>query len=188
MHCVYTDGSCSNNQKPKIAIASSGWIITDGYFKDKTGGLHIDRIEMPFKDKNITKNVKFHPSNIRAEGFAILNVLKYIDEETEKNKLEYQDITINTDSQFWIDMMIKWVPIWVKKIESGKMEWTEKKNHDLVKDLWNTINFIKKKGKKRIIMRYVQAYHDYDEPTDEKLKDWTGNKKAEEIAKSYLRK
>lgn len=70
------------------------------------------------KEKNST--------NIRMEGLAMIAAIKYAGDE---------GCEIHSDSEFWINVVTKWAPVWEKN------DWSKKngeiKNLDVVKELYN---------------------------------------------------
>ena len=110
---AFTDGSSFKNH--------SGYGIV--YFDN-------DKIE----EKKCKIKNKFH-TNIRAEGFAILDVLN--------EKCNKQNILIITDSEFWINMIYNYMPIWFNKNKSFKYFY-EKKNFDISIPLFKKLIEIKK--------------------------------------------
>lgn len=202
-HIGYTDGSSKNNQVPSKARAGYGYHYTSGPFINSPGGGAIKRKVMyldtpPSSDPYIKSKshtdlqkrntefpdkhkVVFFPSNIRAEGFAILNMLKFA-----LSKESHMSITIFTDSQFWIDHITTRIP----KMVSNGSHWTNFKNHDMLIDIWNTVQKFNKLHCP-IRLEYTPAHHDCK---PEFIKDkksvnyhrYIGNKRAEEIAESCL--
>jgi uracil-DNA glycosylase len=203
----YTDGSSKNNQVPSKARAGYGYHYTSGPFTALPGGGAVNRKIMyldkpPKKDpydkskshKDVQKNNKefpnkhkvvFFPSNIRSEGYAILNLLKFI-----LKKECYMSVIIFTDSQFWIDHITKRIPKIEARINNEEDQWENHKNHDLVKDMWTTVQLFKKL-QCPVQLEYTPAHHDC---LPEFIKDkksanylnYMGNKKAEEIAEACL--
>jgi ribonuclease HI len=72
-----------------------------------------------------TDTVPGDTTNIRMEGYAILNALKHA---------AGQPCTIYTDSEFWINVITKWAPGWEAR------GWTKKggeiKNLDIVREVY----------------------------------------------------
>lgn len=188
-HVGYTDGSCKNNQVPTKARASYGFHFNHGPFKGFKKGGAVLRKQIQYTDdrdqEDPDKLSTFHPSNIRGEGYAILNMLKHV-----LNNKSHMSVIIFTDSKFWIDMITKWMPNWAKKIDQKKMRWCDKKNFDLVEDMWNTVQKFKEL-KLPINLKYVPAHHDckkefIQDKTHSNYVNWAGNKLAEEIAEENL--
>lgn len=114
---IYTDGACAGNGS---SIAVAGYSI---YFKDEKKVIYA-RVPIANVGGQVT-----YPSNQRAEGIAILEALKYSKDHGIGNML------IVTDSQFWIDMIYKYMPSWNKK----NIDFKEKKNSDITTELYNLI-------------------------------------------------
>lgn len=102
MKIFYTDGSADPNPGP------GGWAVIDAETKKPV---------LTGSDKDTT--------NIRMEGTALINAIKYSGDEP---------VEIHTDSEFWINVLEKWAPTWQEN------NWTKKsgaiKNLDLVKELY----------------------------------------------------
>lgn len=104
MKILWTDGSASPNPGPGgYAVIE---ITTDGPKPAVLG-----------RDKQT--------SNIRMEGTAMIEAIKYAGNEP---------CEIHSDSEFWINVLTKWAPTWQKN------GWTKKsgpiKNLDLVQELY----------------------------------------------------
>jgi uracil-DNA glycosylase len=108
---IFTDGSCTGNGTA-TATAGSGVYI-----------LEPEKIQM--NARVVTGLGGEHPTNIRAEGLAIILGLEYL--YANYNPLV---IDIVTDSKFWIDVITSWVHTWKSK---GIID--KKKNPDLVRRL-----------------------------------------------------
>lgn len=108
MNIYYTDGSASPNPGP------------GGFAVIKNLKPHILGTE-PENSLVVSSNT----TNIRMEGFALINALR--DAGTEKCQ-------IYTDSQFWINVVTKWAPGW--KARGWKKAKGEIKNLDIVKELF----------------------------------------------------
>lgn len=168
----YTDGSCPNNGKAK-AKGAWGVVCTAGQLENKEYGGPLPALEpVDFDDGKITQ-VQTPPSNIRAEGYALINAYTQILD----TKLCGEHI-VKTDSKFWIDMVENWIPGWLAK--GTKFE--SKKNSDLTKKFWDLYRRGTRFG---IKLQWVKAYHEYDADKDTQL-DWEGNRRAENIAKANL--
>jgi uracil-DNA glycosylase len=114
-HEVYTDGACKRNGKPD-AIAGYGAIFTKG---------NHEGVELWGRVPPLIVNGKtMNPTNIRAEGIAIIRAIEYA---------ANQPITIKTDSDLWVKMMYDHVPKWVK----NGIPFTSKANVDIVTEMWN---------------------------------------------------
>jgi len=89
MIIYYTDGSASPNPGP------GGFAVI---LNDKPAVLGTEPEGSGVSAK--------HTTNIRMEGFAILNALKHA---------AGQECTIYTDSEFWINVITQWAPGWAAK-------------------------------------------------------------------------
>jgi len=106
---VFTDGACSNN----------------GYLNAKAGiGIHFPNGELP----DLNRVVKKNPTNQRAELYAILVALYYID---KKLGLADKKIIIKSDSQYSINCVTKWVNGW-KKNGWLKKDGAKVKNKEII--------------------------------------------------------
>lgn len=112
-HLVFTDGSCKPNNKSKKSKGGYAALYAAGVHKNVCiyGHLSTDH---------------FYASNIRAEGIAIINAIKYYTETDSKGEL-----VIVTDSQFWIDMVTKWMPKW----KLNGIDFKTKSNPDITQTL-----------------------------------------------------
>lgn len=101
----YTDGSADPNPGP------GGWAVIDTSKKSaiKTGS-------------------EKHTTNIRMEGTAIREAIKYA-------AAAHAPVEIHTDSEFWINVLTKWAPTWEQN--NWKKKKGEIKNLDLVKELYH---------------------------------------------------
>lgn len=104
MKILWTDGSAEPNPGP------GGWAIIDANTKSPI----------------LTGNAD-HTTNIRMEGTAIREAIKYAIDQNES-------VEIHTDSEFWINVLTKWAPTWERngwKKKTGPI-----KNLDLVQELY----------------------------------------------------
>lgn len=113
----FTDGSCSNNGKTK-ALGGFAAICVSGHKKNTIIYGKVD-------DRTIKA------TNIRAEGTAILSVLK--DLLTTDN---WNEAVIYSDSEFWIKMIYDYMPKWKPQ------DFDKKANPDLTKKIYNLYNKI----------------------------------------------
>ncbi len=117
---IFTDGSCYPNKKDckesKAGYAAS--IYTLGI--TISGNLSMDKPR----------------SNIRAEGFAIHESLKYLSTK------RWKEIVIVTDSEFWKNMYEKFMPTWSKK----NKPFDEYQNSDITIPMWKLYTNMKKEG------------------------------------------
>ncbi len=107
---AFTDGSCLYNGET-----------------DAIGGFAVIFVGGALKGKKIKGKIKGKASNIRAEGKAIIHVLKRAEglDSSAWRKLE-----IYTDSNFWIKMITEYMPKWPMK------KFNEMANPDLTKQIW----------------------------------------------------
>jgi uracil-DNA glycosylase len=107
-HIVYTDGSANNT-------GTSGRAGYAAYFT--AGPLKSTKLWgrlAPVSAKNATDQpVVLFPTNIRAEGWAIMLPLEQI--LATESSHHMPNVEIVTDSKFWIDMIESWIPRWVKQ-------------------------------------------------------------------------
>jgi ribonuclease HI len=99
MITYYTDGSCEPNP------GDGGFAVIKEMQVCKLGG-------------------EPDSTNIRMEGFAIIEALK---------DAKGEEATIYTDSEFWINVITKWAPAWEKN--GWKKKGGEIKNLDIVKEV-----------------------------------------------------
>ena len=116
----YTDGSADPNPGP------GGWAVIDTSKKSaiKTGS-------------------EKHTTNIRMEGTAIREAIKYA-------AAAHAPVEIHTDSEFWINVLTKWAPTWEQN--NWKKKKGEIKNLDLVKKAYG----LYKSGNVKLI--YVRGH------------------------------
>jgi ribonuclease HI len=115
MTTFYTDGSCMGNGKGLLAQAGYAIVFDSKVIYGKV---------KPLLGKQIV-----HPSSIRAEGIAIIRALE----------LCKKGDTIVSDSEFWINMLCKFMPSW------STDKFNEKKNSDLTKKMYKL--YLKKQPK-----------------------------------------
>ena len=108
MIIYYTDGSASPNPGP------GGFAVI---LNDKPAVLG--------SEPEGSGTSSTHTTNIRMEGFAILNALKHAAGEP---------CTIYTDSEFWINVITKWAPGWEAK--GWKKSGGPIKNLDIVQQVY----------------------------------------------------
>lgn len=120
---AFTDGGCHPNNKSKNSRGGYASIFTSGLYKNTQiyGSLNTE---------------KFNASNIRAEGMAIYQTLKFIKNCNDK----WTKLTIVTDCEFWINMIENYMPKWTKK------KFKSHQNPDLTEKIWITYNELLKDG------------------------------------------
>ncbi len=104
MKIFYTDGSADPNPGP------GGWAVIDAANEDV-----------------ILTGSEKHSTNIRMEGTAIREAIKLA-------LLAHEPVEIYTDSEFWINVLTKWAPVW--EHNNWQKKQGEIKNLDLVKELY----------------------------------------------------
>jgi uracil-DNA glycosylase len=118
-HIIFTDGGCYPNDTSKNPTGGYSAIFACGpAYKTVIYG-------------NLKKSVP--PSNIRAEGMALLRVLKYLISKADG----WKEALIILDCQFWIDMIANYMPKW------SKSTFKEKANPDLTISIWKAWNVLK---------------------------------------------
>lgn len=159
----YTDGSSPGNGRPG---ARAGWaFVNRGLDVYRSGEVYLAQV------RYMGESVAAPPTNIRGEGFAILNVLRYI----RDNALDGQH-TVVTDSQFWMDMLQRYMPQWVKK---RTHHWSNHKNSDLCESLWTLWTAMGE----RIRFHHIYS-HTKTCPSDpDQAEMWYGNIEADQLAK-----
>lgn len=117
---VFTDGSCNPNNSSEKSVGTYACLFVNGVLDNTViyGKLN---------------NYLCYSSNNRAEGTAILRAIKFVNSKFNENKEKIKKLTIITDSQFWINMIIKFIPSWIKK----QQPFENYKNPDIVKELWD---------------------------------------------------
>ena len=99
---IFTDGGCDNNGK-KNSTAGSAIVFKESVFNSRT---YVNYFKI---SHSVIENKIIYPTSQRAEGFAILHALKYLEEQKHTNKYT---INIITDSEFWIKMITIYMPKW----------------------------------------------------------------------------
>ncbi len=130
-HLVFTDGACSKNGR-KAAKGKYGAIFVNG----KYAGTSI---------YGCLPKTGYPDTNIRAEGYAIYNVLIKIASEPE----DWNVCQIFTDSEFWINMIQKYMPNWKPE------KFATQKNPDLTTAIWEAYS---KLSDKKVRFMYVPAH------------------------------
>ena len=91
-------------------------------------------------------------TNIRMEGLALKKALEILDGE---------EAEILTDSEFWVNVLVKWAPAWEKN--GWKKKNGEIKNLDIVKPLFE----LYKNSKVKLKWLKGHAGHEFNEMADE---------------------
>jgi ribonuclease HI len=166
---AFTDGSCYPNRACPESVAGYAVCFALGCFKDVI----------------IYGNIKNRPefaTSQRAEGTAILRVMEYLEggppsnersgetpkdtpkdtsnsdeepEETKSRLKQWERCIIVTDSEFWINMIEKYMPSWAHR---GEEAFDEKKNPDLTKKLWSIYSRLTGDLGKTIEIRHMKSH------------------------------
>jgi len=144
---IFTDGSCSKNGYSD-AVGGFASIIVSGYNRHN---MLFGMVEPKMLSTSISLPTQIiKPTNIRAEGFAILNALNELHHDID-NADKWKEAIFYSDSEFWINMITKWMPTWpTSKFMSGA-------NPDLtisIRDMWNVVN-----EKKKVSIMHVYAHN-----------------------------
>lgn len=125
---IYTDGSCYPNNSSK----------------DSKGGVccYSPDADILIFGQLLPGSVA---TNQRAEGIAIYEALKIV-----KSYSDVPKFIIVTDSQFWIDMFLKFMPNW----EAKHTDFETKKNPDITKKIWK----LYKSVRKRIKFQHINSH------------------------------
>jgi ribonuclease HI len=145
---VFTDGSCSRNGKSN-AHAGIGIHFPDGELNDVSKIFDISPI-----------------TNQRAELFAILTTLRYIN---SKLSLKNYKVIIKTDSEYSRNCVTKWVSNWIKNGWKTQNN-TPVSNKDFIELIYKYVQ------KYDIEIEHVKAH------TDKSDDDSNGNRIADELA------
>lgn len=140
-HVAYTDGSAIGNGMG--AVARGGYAT---YFV--SGPLKSLKLTGRFgPEYSAAGDEIIFPSNIRGEGLAIIHALEHVNKCRATKVVE-----IVTDSKFWIEMVEKFIPNWIKT----KSPFSAHKNPDLVERIWNVVGNIRTMGK--VTFRHVYSH------------------------------
>ena len=144
---IYTDGSATKNGTN---------ISKGGYAAIVNIGASIKKAIYGRVPISIYKEKLLYPTNIRAEGYAIIKAIEYA------NSIGYTSCKIITDSKFWIDMIRDYMPNW----SASRFE--EKANPDLTKKLVSlnkdniSFIFIRSHGKEKSLLEHVEGNNTAD--------------------------
>jgi ribonuclease HI len=143
---IFTDGSCANNGYIN-AVGGFATIIVSGHNKNT---LLFGKVNPAMLSTSITTSSKItQPTNIRAEGLAILTALNELNNNIDKDI--WSEAVIYTDSEFWINMVMKWMPKWTIS------NFSFKSNPDIalsIRDTWTDVNILKK-----VSLEHVYAHN-----------------------------
>jgi len=175
---AYTDGSAYPNKKIRKAKNGYAVIFQSGYLKKF--GIYGSCKQTTVHP--ITKECMFSTSQ-RAEGMAVLKTFsKCLQTIKDGESRKWDEIEIITDSQFWINMVLLYMPKWAY----NNKRFTDKANPDITVKMWNLVCDLKSNGKK-ISMRHVpshgkdSSYKDADEGS-QKFIDYQFNELADTLA------
>jgi ribonuclease HI len=116
---IFTDGSCCKNGKKS---ARGGFSLIMAGNKEHYKNVYYGSVpDGPNQEA---------PTNIRAEGYAIFYSLKLISKWVKAGK-SANVCKIYTDSEFWVNMITKYMPKW------KEADFDNKANTDLTKKIWN---------------------------------------------------
>jgi ribonuclease HI/uracil DNA glycosylase len=118
-HLIYTDGACTGNGKGIAAYAGYAVYFSEGALNNKVKYKKLEPV--------IINNEIIYPTNQRAEGIAICVALE---------SANYTNVTIVTDSKFWINMIEDYIPSWILK----GIDFNTKKNPDITNRLKKIID------------------------------------------------
>ncbi len=130
---VFVDGSCTGNGKAK-ARGGYAYAFVAGGFECKNATALKDGIT---------------PTNIRAEGMAIIKVLEVLGEFID----DWDKCEIFSDSEFWINMIYKYMPKW------NAATFTAKANTDITTEVWQRWNDLISTPGKTITLVHVYAHN-----------------------------
>ena len=124
-----------------------------------------------------TKTTKMCSTSQRAEGTAILKAIAKCN-NIPPNK--WEEFRIITDSQFWYNMILFYMPKW----EKNEIAFEKKENPDITTELWRTLTDLKTKG--HFSIRHISS-HGKNGLKDAKrgTKEWydyQNNKTVDELA------
>lgn len=109
-------------------LSDTEYVFTDGSGHG-TSAAYFYKTQCLMFTKNKT------PTNIRSEGMAIIIAMVRI-KKIIRDGTTFKKFHIVTDSQFWIDMLYKYIPSWIKKKENIE----KKANPDIVVGIWKLYN------------------------------------------------
>ena len=124
-------------------------IFTDGSASPNPGPGGFAVIE---NGKPIALGAENPSTNIRMEGLALKKAFEILDGE---------EAEILTDSEFWVNVLVKWAPAWEKN--GWKKKNGEIKNLDIVKPLFE----LHKNSKVKLKWLKGHAGHEFNEMADE---------------------
>jgi ribonuclease HI len=129
---AFTDGSCNPNNRSPESRAGYATLFVSGFCANKCIFGNMD--------------TKVAPSNIRAEGLAIFNAMKYVEHK------EFTRLTIITDCQLWIKMFLLWMPKWTNA------KFQQKENSDMTVPMWDLFKKLND-GKSSVGFLHVNSHN-----------------------------
>lgn len=141
MITYYTDGSCSPNPGP--------------------GGFSVIEVIDPGTMKPCRLGNDKESTNIRMEGKALIAALEHADSRV---------CEVFTDSEFWINVLTKWAPVWETN------NWQKKggiKNLDIVQELYPLY------GNSKAKLTWVRGHN--NDPGNEAADEWANKARLEKI-------
>lgn len=172
---IFTDGACSNNGKGPLAVAGYSTYFTSGSIIDNSDEFVIYGKLPP----TIVNGEMVYGTNQRAEGVGIIVALEEIvkrlsvDIELPAKPAKAHTFVIITDSEFWINMIEKFMPSWYSK----GINFTDKKNSDLTIRMYDAIKNIEQNNNLKFI--HVASHGKNANAIEEHVR---GNKIADEYA------
>lgn len=156
---IFTDGSSyPNNARSTNSKGGCAFLAlqcTDRVLDDEFE-VNIANTEKLLKNKSNIYGAHYEvtdtlpaPTNIRMEGIAIYKALCHIAPVTTAN------IIVVTDSMFWMDMLLKYMPNWDK----NNVNFNTRKNPDITRVLFD----IYKKYESRITFEHIRSHMDITE-------------------------
>lgn len=133
---VFTDGSAWPNKKSPACVAGYAACFAYGPFTDVIMYGNLDRT--------------IYASNNRAEGMAIWNVMKYLNKKENFDK--WTECTIVTDSEFWVNMFVNYMPKW----DRLKLDFNKQENPDITIPVYNL--YCKLQYEKHITFEHMKSH------------------------------
>ena len=169
---VFTDGSALFNVRSKIGGIGGVGV----YFENLPARFHVSE---PFLCAPVT--------NIRAEIYACIRaieqVLIWIEEQMKGGEVQMKwKVHIYTDSEFFINVMTKWIEGWKRK------DWKKADGKDVLNvDLIYWYDALLKIHRDKIMVEYHHVKAHQKEPKDkssEMYRLWQGNHRADQMARN----
>lgn len=174
------------SSKPKQIIFTDGSAASMGKNKknkDARGGYSVLFISGPITNRALLGNLDISTefaSNIRAEGTAIIEALKKCMDIEVRSIIE-----IYTDSDFWIKMILVYMPKW----ETQGIDFATKANSDLTYILWDLWKSLQKTHKVKLIHIYAHNKSGWKDSSDPYKKFcYDNNELADKLAEEARKK